>query len=150
MISLYNKNEKLVWLPKLRFDWEIFGQNICFTKKIKCSCGPSAHFGCSTLPYRPKKNHILTFLAGFVRPCYVNVRVSGPKILLDRWPSIVYVTGPLSHPHLTHLYQVQFLSGWFGSECKPLREVTPISLPAQADIGQCPPPSAWLKTKSAR
>ena len=48
--------------PKLRFDWKIASQNHFFTKNLICSYGPSAHFGCSTLPYRPKKNQDFTFL----------------------------------------------------------------------------------------
>ena len=79
MTSLYNKNEKWVLPHELRFDWTIWGRNDLFTKNLICSYGPSAHFGCSGFPYRAKNNYVFTLLEGFVGPCYVNIRVSGPK-----------------------------------------------------------------------
>ena len=62
MTSLYNKNEKLVLIPKPIFYGKIWGRKHFFTKNLICSYGPSAHFGCSGFPCRHKKKHIFTFL----------------------------------------------------------------------------------------
>ena len=70
------KNEKLVSPQKLKSDSYM---NHFFTQQLIYSHGPSAHCRCSGFPYRHKKNHMFTLLVGFVRPCYVNTTVSGPK-----------------------------------------------------------------------
>ena len=83
MTSSYNKKEKLVLPQKLRFDLQISSQyNLVYQKTN--SNGPSAHFRCSDFPYRPKKSHVFTFFVGFVRPCYVKIRVTQTTLAVLR------------------------------------------------------------------
>ena len=42
--------------------WKYQVETTFFTKNLICSYGPSAHFGCSGFPYRPKKSHTFVFL----------------------------------------------------------------------------------------